>query len=407
MKRFFLAALLLAPLASLRGGEAEPLLLAHYMPWYTTKEFSGQWGWHWSMGRFDPDRVRVDGRSEAASHDYPLIGLYDSADPHALECQALLMKFAGLDGVVVDWYGTDDFNDYAANHRNTERLIPFIKKAGLRFAICYEDQSIGQMVKAKAIEAERAVARGKQALQWLQKHWFGDDAYVKRDGRPVLFVFGPQYFKGDQWSELRAALSSRPFIYALPHLAKDASADGVFGWPPVAGGKTLAPAEWRQELDRLYARRAAGEFVAAVAFPGYHDIYKEAGLHESYGRIDDREGKTFAETLDLALKSGAPLIQIATWNDYGEGTVIEPTRNHGYRYLEMLQARAQGLRRSPARFRPADLRLPVTLYQLRKRCAGNGEAGRELDKATALLFTSKCGEAGVALKKAAALARAP
>ena len=29
--------------------------------------------------------------------------------------------------------------------------------------------------------------------------------------------------------------------------------------------------------------------------------------------------------LDRALRSGAPLVQIATWNDFGEGTAIEPT----------------------------------------------------------------------------------
>jgi acetyl esterase/lipase len=46
---------------------------------------------------------------------------------------------------------------------------------------------------------------------------------------------------------------------------------------------------------------------------------------------------TLAETLDLALRSGAPLIQVATWNDYGEGTVIKPTRAFGNRYLEQLQ----------------------------------------------------------------------
>ena len=36
----------------------------------------------------------------------------------------------------------------------------------------------------------------------------------------------------------------------------------------------------------------------AVAFPRFHDIYKEAKVHESWGRIDDDAGKTFEATLE-------------------------------------------------------------------------------------------------------------
>ncbi|MCP5542219.1 MAG: hypothetical protein H7A52_18910, partial [Akkermansiaceae bacterium] len=64
------------------GTAAErPPVLAHTMPWYASKPVSGAWGWHWTMDRFDPDTIRPDGRREAASHDEPLIGLYDSGDP--------------------------------------------------------------------------------------------------------------------------------------------------------------------------------------------------------------------------------------------------------------------------------------------------------------------------------------
>ncbi len=387
----------------IHAAEADKLILAHYMPWYETKEVSGHWGWHWTMDHFDPERVRWDGEREAASHDYPLIGLYDSGDDHALECQVLLMKFAGLDGVVVDWYGTKDALDFAANHRHTERLFPWLKKAGLKFAICYEDQALGQAAKAKAIPAGETLAQAKSDLLWAQEHWFGDEAYVKQDGRPVMLVFGPQYLQREQWSELRGALSSKPMIFGLPHLAKERGLDGVFGWPPVEGGKTLTAEQWRKELDALYARRGAGEAVIATVFPGFKDIYKQAGVHDSYGTIAPRFGATFSESLDLAMKSGAPIVQVATWNDYGEGTMIEPTRNRGYRYLELLQQR-KGVKS----FGVADLRLPVMLYQLRKRSLGDAEIAGELDKAAALLFASKCIEAEAVLAKvSAALGKRP
>ncbi|MFD0894588.1 hypothetical protein ACFQ5Q_13240 [Luteolibacter ambystomatis] len=338
------------------------------------------------MNHFDPDRVLGDGRREAASHDYPLIGLYDSADDCVLECHVLLMKLAGLHGVIIDWYGTSGLNDYAMLHRNTEKLIPWLRKAGLRFAICYEDSTL------KKLDAAAAVKQGTADLQWVEKHWFGDEAYVNYKHRPVLLVFGPQYLDRKAWSEMRKMWRSMPLLFGLPHLAKNHGLDGIFAWPPVRGGKTLSPAEWRGELEPLYT---GGEPFIAGAFPGFHDIYKQAGVRDdSYGTIEHRDGATFAETLDLALRSKSPLIQVATWNDYGEGTVIEPTSNHGYRYLELLQRRVK-----PQGYGVADLRLPVMLYQLRKRGTSDAELAAALDQAAALLFASKCAEAAAVLAK--------
>ena len=57
----------------------------------------------------------------------------------------------------------------------------------------------------------------------------------------------------------------------------------------------------------------------AVAYPRFHDIYEQAKVHPSWGTIDDNGGKTFALTLERALRSGLPLVQISTWNDWGKG----------------------------------------------------------------------------------------
>ena len=85
-----------------------PRILAHYMPWYEAKPYSPHWGWHWTMGAFDPDGKRR-GKPAIASHYRPLIGPYDSGDPDVIEYHALLMKLAGIDGVILDWYGTADY----------------------------------------------------------------------------------------------------------------------------------------------------------------------------------------------------------------------------------------------------------------------------------------------------------
>ena len=129
--------------------------MAHYMPWYQTPSVSGYWGWHWTMEHFDPSKTDENGRPDIASYYLPLTGPYDSSDDAMLEYQVLLMKLSGIDGVIVDWYGMEAFWDYAVLNESTHKLFDYIKKAGLRFAICYEDQTIKHMVDNNHLPVER------------------------------------------------------------------------------------------------------------------------------------------------------------------------------------------------------------------------------------------------------------
>lgn len=369
-------------------------VLVHYMPWYESKPVSGNWGWHWTMNHFNPDQKR-NGRRSIASHDYPLIGPYDSNDPHALECHVLMMKLAGVNGVVIDWYGVDKFRDYGLIHRNTLHLIRHVKKAGMKFAICYEDQTVKHRVESKNLASGDALKTGLNTLKWMDENWFSDKSYLTYRGKPILMVFGPQYFQPNQWRQMVGDLKNSPTFLGLPHLYKKNQFGGKFGWPPVTGGKAIPPATYRKYLNELYRKpQNQSEVVAAIAFPGFHDIYKQAKVGNSFGFIDARSGKTFSETLDAAFKSQAPIVQIATWNDFGEGTVIEPTLRNQYQYLETLQSKIKATSKNKKiALRKEDLRLPVLYYRLRKSHSGDVQVGRQLDKALEHLFSGNTKQA--------------
>src|SRR5689334_12102170 len=116
------------------AAQAQPKpVLVHYMPWYVAKPYSSSWGWHWTMNHFNPDTTNSSGHRQIASQYYPLIGPYDSLDPVVLEYHVLLMKLAGVDGVIVDWYGPDNYYDYAVNNARTLALLQCAQRAGLKF----------------------------------------------------------------------------------------------------------------------------------------------------------------------------------------------------------------------------------------------------------------------------------
>lgn len=384
MRTLCLLALLLPGTAAMAQDEP-PVVVVHYMPWFQTPAVSGYWGWHWTMNHFDPAQTDAEGRRAIASHLYPAIGPYDSRDPAVLEYHALLLRVAGVNGAVADWYGTGALYDYPLIDQATDRLFDALGDAGLSFAICYEDATLAQLVANGVIEAGGEAAQARADLDAVAQRWAGDDRYLRLGGAPVVLNFGPQVLHASaDWEAALGGFAEAPVFVTEDHRLAPA-ADGAFPWPPMwaSEGGTLTPARLGQYLDAFYSEGAGWPLAVGGAWPGFHDMYAQAGVGASYGYLDDRGGATFAETFQRAVDAGVPLIQVATWNDFGEGTAIEPTVEFGTRYLEQIQTAVRGWRDLP--FDADDLALPLRLYQLRQTLDGDVEAEARLDEAAAFL----------------------
>ncbi|TWT54990.1 hypothetical protein Pla22_26440 [Rubripirellula amarantea] len=345
--------------------QAKPLILAHYMPWFSASpraDDSGEmsWGWHWTMNHFDPDQVKGD-RRQIASHFYPVIGPYDSADPAVLEYHLLLMKTAGIDGVIVDWYGLEAFNDYPMLHRNTQLLFEAVSKRGMKFAICYEDQTIPIMVRAGRLNESDQVSHAINEINQMQTMWFDHPCYVRVDGKPVLLSFGDSGLTNDGWKECLAGLK-HSVAYFSEHTRRD-GAMGAYDWP--------VPSMGFKASDRFETLAKSWEYAIPVAFPRFVDCYAEGNAGDGYQHIDDWGGETFKRTLVTASKFNAPMIQLATWNDWGEGTQIEPSREHGFRDLEMIQMFRRRYVDKKFAAKADDLQLPLELWKQRQDAAAD------------------------------------
>ena len=323
-----------------------------------------------------------------ASHFYPLIGPYDSGDLAVLEYHLLTMKLAGIDGVIVDWYGLQQFRDYSILHRNTQRLVDQVARLGMKFVICYEDQTIPALVKAGRLKSADRVAHAAGEIEWLAKRWFRLESYVRLEGRPVLLSFGHAGLTNKEWQQCLAGLKS-PVAYFSEHLRRSAAV-GAFDWP--------IPAEGLDAIKRF--RKTSGNWPHSipVAFPRFVDIYAEARVRASYGRVDDNRGATFKASMTQALQLKAAFVQIATWNDWGEGTMIEPSREFAYRDLEVLQQLRR--RHLDARFSAtaSDLRLPARLLRRRRTMTATVQARRS-DRIARLIAAGKLAEARAELKE--------
>jgi hypothetical protein len=361
-------------------------VMVHFMPWYVAEPFSSTWGWHWTMNHFDPGTINTNGQREIASWYCPQIGPYDSDDPAVLEYQVLLLKLAGADGVIVDWYGTDDYLDYGVNNERTLALFQWTRKAGLKFSLCYEDATIRNEINGGYISATNAVAHARQTMLYAETNFFNDASFLRLNGRPVLLNFGPQYFtsSGD-WAAIFSGLApsnSPPAFFTEDN--KLAVGQGAFNWPPMGMSKTNNGVLSADQLDAYLTgfekKAAAWNSYIGSAFPRFHDVYQQAAVQPSYGCLDDNNGLTFQSTLRRAMTNSSAIVQIVTWNDYGEGTVVEPTTEFGYRDLGVLQNFRRRYLSPNYAGTTNDLSMAIRLYHARRKYTGNVVASAELDR---------------------------
>ena len=110
------------------------------------------------------------------------------------------------------------------------------------------------------------------------------------------------------------------------------------------------------------------------AMPGFHDYYKEGNSGNGYTTYDAENGALFERQLKAAKDAQLDWLQVSTWNDYGEGTIIEPTQETGYRYLTALQ-KFTGCSCSEA-----NLKAIYQWYTLRVKYASNTAKRSTLDQ---------------------------
>lgn len=329
---------------------------AHYMPWFVAPKTSGAWN-HWTMSA-DPLK---DDLSNLASHYKPLTGAYASDDAAVLDYQCLLMKYSGIDGVMVDWYGSrKGVNDYEANDNNTKALVKAVEKAQLKFVIVYEDNTLSDLSE----DSRKTQAR--QDMLYLQSNYFKSSSYVKSDGKPLLMCFGPQQVKSPaDWTFIFTGQTAKPQFIVL---------NGFSGSANDAQNKNCAGEFLWVNPAPDYSTANNFDMYIGGAMPGFWDVYKQFGQGDGYTTYDRENGALFDRQLNAAKNAGLDWLQISTWNDYGEGTTIEPTEEYGYQCLTALQ------QFTGVTYRQSHLELIYQWYQLRVKYANDSAKTKTLEQ---------------------------
>jgi len=330
----------------------------HYMPWFENPSTNGgAWGIHWTMANQNPNNMDGNGRRQIASHYYPLIGPYATEDPVTMEYHLLLLKYAGVDGLLFDWYG-QGANDLPHMLANVNAMIPVLEKVGLEFAIVYEDQFDGSL--------DDAVSN----MRLLGQTYFSHANYAKVKGRPLVLCFGPQKYQTPaQWQQILAALPQQPTMQSLWYQSGQiGNGAGEFAW---------IYSDFMAGLHHFYEVQAGTlSSAGGAAYPGFNSFYTSGGWPGPSWTIPVGPD-SLSQTLGLAAQhsSAVDFLQLVTFNDWGEGTMFEPSVEFGYSFLAAVQQYAG------EQWGTSELQQVGRLQNLRVKLAGNGAAQATLDQA--------------------------
>jgi hypothetical protein len=249
---------------------------------------------------------------------------YSSQNPEELDQQIKAAKKMGIGAFVVDWYGDrEPFID-----RSYAEMQKRAWKNKFQVAMMYDETNRQDDATDEAI-ADFTVFHDT----YLTSKSEGHQAYLTYEGRPVIFIF-PKGGNTD-WDKVRAVVNTwdpAPLLIQenLPgQYAKDF--DGFYAWiNPGPQGWKPDGSDWGEQYLSSFYETMKTKYADKIIVGGAWSTFDDSKASWSLNRhISARCGQTFADTFnfwrrELPSDQPPPFIMIETWNDYEEGSAIEP-----------------------------------------------------------------------------------
>ncbi len=302
---FLLGALLLAPPADAQG---EQLVVAFYYAWFD-----------WNTWKMDLS-------------DLPATP-YLSADPATIETHVLLARQSGLDALILDWYGPQVENNQTET--NLRVLLDKAQAHGLQAGVTVD-------LAGPFINNQDEL---RNALVAMRDEHVSHPAYFRVGGRPVLFFWRQESYSLEAWALLREQVDPN---HSMIWIAEGARTDylevfdGLYLYSVAWSNDPAAVLNrWGGEVRQWSQAHNTFRYWIATVMPGYDD--RVTGRADAF--VQPREGGAFYRaTWRGAMESNADWVAITSFNEWLEGTHIEPSEAYGNTYLDLTSALAADYR---------------------------------------------------------------
>ncbi len=277
MRKLFL--ILLLVLVTPASASAAQSVGIFYYPWFGVPAVDGAYQ-HWGQNNHAPPL-------ELGTAFYPMRGPYSSSSQAVLDRQMAEISAAGVDEVISSWWGWGSAED-----ARLPAVIAAANAHGLEVAVHLEPYPGRNLVSLEA-----------------------DVEHLKAMGIYEFYVYEPQDLPTADWKTLTTADPDVRFFAqtALPGYAAAGGFAGLYTYDIlVYGGSTFG---------RICSEaRALNLLCGPSVGPGF-DAFRATGDPRVKSR---RNGATYDGMWRAALGAEADFVTITSYNEWNEGTQIEP-----------------------------------------------------------------------------------
>ena len=287
----------------------------------------------------------------------PLLGWYDEGRPEIADWQIKWAVEHGVKFFMLDWYWCQ--GGQHLEHWLHDAYMKAKYRKYLKWCVMWANHSAPNSHSAED---------WRRVTQYWIDHFFGMEEYYRIDDRPAVYIWAPRNIRRDLGGSPGAAK-----LYAMSQkMARDAGYKGIY----FVAMSSHRSAQQCQEL------KAEG-YEAFTSYHGFGPAQRKAGTRffpfklvvdtaaELWADCDQRTDMLYMPIVDTgwssepwhgeralvihsrtpklfgemcrqarhyADKTGKKIISIGPWNEWGEGSYIEPYAEHGFAMLDELRA---------------------------------------------------------------------
>ena len=354
---------------------ADVSVIAFYLPQFYPFPENDTW---WGEGFTEWSNV-VGAESQLPGHNMPILpadlGFYDLRVKDTRRRQGQLASQYGIDGFCYYFY-------WFSGRRLMDTVVDDILMSGCPdtpFCLCWANEPWsrrwdGTNDHADLLIDQKHDVKVDTTLFAELLPFFLDERYIKVDGSPLLLIYRLDIL--DDASALIAAWRQEAFRAGFPGLfvaaartfglTDDAAemVDAIVDFPPhtsvseeISNGLSV-PSEflgkifdYRQVIVEAVTRKPATKMTFPGIMPRWDNTARKAERSHIFWNSSPNAFKIWAslcfeQARELPL--GRRYMFVNSWNEWGEGAMLEPDRHYGRAYLEALRSARSGYVVSPS-----------------------------------------------------------